>query len=292
MGKKKDTTPCTIIKFNDHSRAPSSTKKKTATDFINGVTKAPSDEFTRHITENLNPSDDMLHACSDDTPLPEVGEEEFYDDTGLPADKRIWHAYLVGYQNYLLNTGLEEELRHGYYQVNSMYPAKILAKYGDGSLDDEDALPANVFIAALTWQSVRDNPDLAKNDQVFDNASLDIIYDMIEYNAQRRPFASISQGAQAAVIANQIVITMQYAGEMENWAFKLFAGKLEPEDIKDRQAFYQNMITEKFSGDSPLEQLLDEQLGRLRAFINDEAIHLSKHQKRKAFKVIKGNKPL
>lgn len=240
--------------------------------------------------QNKAPSEDLMQAASPDKSLKEVGEEEFYESTGLPADHRIWRAHLTGYQNYLLNTGLQDELRHGYYQANCMFPAKILAKHGGGFMDDEEHLHADVFIAALTWQSVRDNQDLAKNDELFSNQALDIVYDMIEYDARRKPFSAMCQGAQAAMIANQIVATMQHTGDMENWAFQVYKGKKTVEDVEESKAFYQRMITEKFSGDTVLEEILDEQLERLRTCLRDETLRVPKSQKKHVFKLIPGGK--
>lgn len=230
---------------------------------------------------------------ADAAALRENGAEFFFQETGLPQSRHIWHAYLLGQQSYLLNTGLPEDFRNVHYKMNCMMPAGLLAKFGEGFLDDDDKIPAAVIAAALAWQSVRDNPNLSMRDDVFTPRTLDAIYDVIEYNARRMPYESLSRDAQAVVIANQIVVTMQHASNMENWKFQIYSKTLTQEDVDASRAFHQSLITEKWpSTDSPLEEMLEKQLERLRQNLSDKGpMRIPASKKSKVFKLIPGGKP-
>lgn len=230
---------------------------------------------------------------ADAAALRENGAEHFFQSTGLPTSRHIWHAYLLGQQSYLLSTGLPEDFRNVHYKMNCMMPAGILAKFGEGFLDDDDKIPATVIAAALAWQSVRDTPALAMRDDVFTTRTLDAIYDIIEYNARRMPYESLSRDAQAVVIANQIVVTMQHASKVENWKFEMFSNKLTQEDLDLTRAFHQSLITEKWpSTDSPLEEMLEKQLERLRQNLSDKTpMRVPTSKKKSVFKVLDGGKP-
>ncbi len=236
--------------------------------------------------------DDLLD--DNNEPLMERGEEYFYEESGLPAERAIWHAYLIGHQAYMLNTGLPDDLRQSHYKMNCLLPAKILAKHGDGFFEESgEGVPTAVYVAALTWQAVRDNPQIVLNERIFNNQALDIIYDMIDYHHRRSSFEKLQQDTQGLVLATQVVLTMQHASHMENWKFRLFQKTLMPEDIEHSRALYQNLITEKWpSTDSPLEELLEKQLERLRSNLSDDnAMRVPSSKKRQVFKLIQGGKP-
>jgi hypothetical protein len=227
----------------------------------------------------------------------EAGKKAFYENTDFPAGQGIWDAHLLAYQLYLSQSTLYDDYRHLLYHRNCLFPAKILGKHAADSFDMPDSsayhIPPSIIKAALLWRVLKDQPALGTQEEdIFDNATLDIAYELIDYEMKRTPFSGLSEEAQSVVTALQIVTLSQQNEHLENWKYKLFAKKIHPEDVQHGRDLYQQLLTEKQSDDSTkLGRILEEQLQRFGRTLGEEnPMRVPQSAKKHIFKVVPGMK--
>jgi hypothetical protein len=223
---------------------------------------------------------DATSLCSD--------AETFFDSTGFPEDQDIWDAYLISKENYLKSYTLDEDHIALLFSRNILYPVQVLSDYSTGSFGEglTDIVPA--IVASFLWQPFVEFPELAC-DSLCTGMVLDISHDLSDYYNGHVAFDNTCPEAQAVIKSIQICDVAEAANVVDNWARKIQIDQLTDADVKQAKELHQKLLLERFIDpeETQLDGLLNREMERLRTNMADDRAILSKHDKKRTFKLIK-----
>ncbi|PJF38048.1 MAG: hypothetical protein CUN55_18985, partial [Phototrophicales bacterium] len=121
----------------------------------------------------------------------------FFDAGQFPHDITVWHAYTLGLNLHLSETGLPQDYIKLNYDRFHFYPAQLLCRYLDNDsannaasfdINGSDAhIPmslSTMVCATVLWRAVAKHPSIIhipEYEEVLSGPVLDMCYELIDY---------------------------------------------------------------------------------------------------------------